>query len=485
VIGAGPNGLAAAIVLAQAGWSVDVYEAEAQPGGGARTMELTLPGFRHDFGSAVHPMAVASPFLRSLPLGQFGLEWVHGEAALAHPLDDGTAVMLEHALEDQVRELGRDGSVWRSLVGPVAQHWWKFAEDGLGPPVNIPRHPWLMAQFGMNGLLPAEMLERRFSSARAKALFAGLAGHSFLRLDQMLSSAVGLVLGATAHVGGWPVPRGGAQAITDAMIGYLASLGGRVHCGRRVDSLAQLEDADGVTVFDVGPKQLLEIAGARLTPGYRGTLQGYKYGPGAFKLDWALSEPIPWRAAECKRAMTVHLGGTLEEIAASEKTVASGRCAESPFVLLAQQTLFDPSRAPAGAHTAWAYCHVPNGATENMTEAIESQVERFAPGFRDCVLARSVSGPRRLEDMDANLRGGDVNGGLLNITQFLFRPGLREYRTGTKGLYLCSASTPPGGGVHGMCGFHAAQAVLRDWAGEIRRTVDAVVYRGCIPGVDS
>ena len=464
VIGAGPNGLAAAIVLAQAGWEVDVYEAEAQPGGGARTMEFTAPGFRHDFGSAVHPMAVASPFLTSLPLEQFGLHWVHGQAALAHPLDDGTAVMLEHLLEDEVIELGQDGAVWRSLVGEIVQHWWKFAEDGLGPPVTIPRYPWLMARFAMNGLLPADVLTKRFRTARARALFAGLAGHSFLSLDRMLSSAIGLVLGATAHVGGWPVPRGGAQAITDAMIGYLKSLGGRVHCSVRVESLEQLGDPGAVTVCDVGPRQLVEIAGTHLRPGYRTSLESYKYGPGAFKLDWALSEPIPWRAQACRRAMTVHLGGTFEEIAQAEKTVADGRCAERPFVLLAQQTMFDPSRAPVGAHTAWAYCHVPNGTREDMTEAIESQVERFAPGFRDCVLARSVSGPQRLESMDANLRGGDVNGGLLNMTQFLFRPGLREYRTGTKGLYLCSASTPPGGGVHGMCGFHAARAVLRDAA---------------------
>ena len=463
VIGAGPNGLAAAVALAQAGWAVDVYEAETQPGGGARTMELTLPGFRHDFGSAVHPMAVASPFFRSLPLEQFGLEWVHGEAALAHPLDDGTAVMLEHSLEDQARELGRDGGVWKDLVGPVVEHWWKFAEDGLGPPVRLPKHPWLMARFGLHGFLPADVLALRFRTARAKALFAGLAAHSFLRLDNMLSSAIGLILGATAHVGGWPVPRGGAQAITDALIGYLASLGGRVHCGRRVESLEQLESAGGVTVCDVGPKQLLGIAGPRLGSGYRTTLESYKYGPGAFKLDWALREPIPWRAAECRRAMTVHLGGTFAEIAASEKAVAKGRCSERPFVLLAQQTLFDPSRAPAGSHTAWAYCHVPNGALEDMTEAIENQIERFAPGFRECVLARSVSGPRRLEAMDANLRGGDVNGGLLSLRQFALRPTVRPYRTGAPGLYLCSASTPPGGGVHGMCGYHAAQAVLADF----------------------
>ena len=462
VIGAGPNGLAAAVVLAQAGYSVDVYEAEAQPGGGSRTMELTLPGFLHDFGSAVHPMAAASPFFRELPLDGNGVEWVHGDAPMAHPLDDGTAVTLERDLEKQVRALGEDGSRWRELVGPIVEQWDRFAEDGLAPPLRLPCHPWLMGRFGLRGVLPAERMARTFRSGRTRALFGGLAGHSFLSFDMWLSSAVGLILGATAHVVGWPVPRGGAQKIPDALMSVLERNGGRVHVSRRVESLGELPEAE-ITVCDVTPAQLLKIAGERLGPAYRRTLQDFRYGPGAFKVDFALSEPIPWRAAECRMAITVHVGGSFEDIAASEWDAAHGRLAERPFVLLAQPTLFDQSRAPAGKHVAWAYCHLPNGSTADRTDAIERQIERFAPGFRDCVLARNAFSPARLEGMDANLVGGDVNGGLLDVRQFLVRPSVRNYRTGTRGLYLCSASTPPGGGVHGMCGFHAAQAVLEDF----------------------
>lgn len=462
VIGAGPNGLAAAVVLAQAGYTVDVYEAEAQPGGGSRTMELTLPDFLHDFGSAVHPMAAASPFFRALALDRIGVEWVHGDAPLAHPLDDGTAVMLERTLDDQVRELGVDGGRWRELVGPIVDRWDSFAEDGLAPPLRLPCHPWLMGRFGLRGMLPADRLARTFRSGRTRALFAGLAGHSFLSFDMLLSSAIGLVLGATAHVVGWPVPRGGAQKIPDALMGVLARHGGRVHVSHRIRSLGELPESD-VTLCDVGPRQLLEIAGERLSPAYQRTLKRFRYGPGAFKIDYALSEPIPWRAAECRRAPTVHVGGSFEEIAASEWDAAHGRHSERPFVLLSQPTLFDRSRAPAGKHVAWVYCHVPNGSAVDRTEAIEGQIERFAPGFRDCILARSVFSPAGLETMDANLRGGDVNGGMLDARQFVLRPGVRNYRTGTRGIYLCSASTPPGGGVHGMCGYHAAQAVLEDF----------------------
>lgn len=461
IIGAGPNGLSAAVVLAKAGWSVDVYEAEPEVGGASRTLPLTLPGFRHDFGSAVHPMGAASPFFRSLGLEQLGVEWVHGEAPLAHPLDDGTAVMLERSLEDEVRELGPDGQAWRRLVGPIAERWDAFAEDALGPPLRLPCHPWLMGRFGLRAIEPAARLVRRFKSERTRALFGGLAGHSFLGFDQWLSSAVGLILGATAHVEGWPVPRGGAQAIPDALVRSLESHGGRIHVGRRIETVDEFRD-DGVTVCDVTPAQLTAMAGSKLRPEYRRVLDGFKYGPGAFKVDYALSEPIPWRAAECRRAITVHMGGSFEEIARSEDAAMRGRVAERPFVLLAQPTLFDPTRAPAGRHVAWAYCHVPNGCAEDQTKAIEDQIERFAPGFRDCVLARTSTSPAGLEARDANLRGGDVNGGLLNVRQFVLRPGLRNYRTGTPGLYLCSASTPPGGGVHGMCGYHAARAVLAD-----------------------
>ena len=462
VIGSGPNGLAAAIVLAQAGLQVEVFEAEAEPGGATRTLPLTLPGFLHDFGSAVHPLGVGSPFFSTLPLGERGLEWIHGDAPLAHPLDDGTAVMLERNVADAERALGADGRAWRRLMQPEIDHWKEFVEDAFAPPPRLPRHPLRMARFGIAALQPAQMLAKNnFTTARARALFAGLAGHSFLSLDQPLSSAIALVLGVAAHAVGWPIPRGGARAIPHALVSYLETLGGTVHTSRRIDAQALRELNCQLTLCDVAPKQLVAIAGDRLTRGYRLFLEEFKHGPGAFKIDYALSEPVPWRAPECRRAITVHLGGTFEEIAASEHAVTQGRVAERPFVLVAQPTLFDSARAPKGKHVLWAYCHVPNGSTEDMTERIEAQIERFAPGFRDCVLARHVSSPAVLESMDTNLVGGDVSGGAMNLQQLLFRPTLRHYSTGTPNLYLCSASTPPGGGVHGMCGYHAAKLALR------------------------
>jgi phytoene dehydrogenase-like protein len=467
VIGAGPNGLAAAIVLARAGLPVDVFEAETTPGGAARTMELTLPGFRHDFGSAVHPMGAASPFFNTLPLGSHGLQWVHGTAALAHPLDDGTAVTLEHSLKDQEIVLGRDARAWREMVEPLARHWGDFIVDALGPVTRIPRRPLLMANFGCVAVQPAGMLARsRFRTERARALFAGLAAHSFLSFDEPLSPAIGLVLGAAAHVVGWPVPRGGAQAIPDALIACLTELGGTVQTGHRIRSLEELdaeglEAGDTLMLCDVTPRQLLALAGERLQKTYRKAMEDYRYGPGVFKIDYALSAPIPWKARECNRAITVHVGGTLEEIAASEYAARRNDIAERPFLLVAQPTLFDPTRAPAGKHIAWVYCHVPNGCPVDMTRRIEAQLERFAPGFRDCVMACSVSGPATLERMDANLMGGDINGGELSRRQFVFRPALGNYYTGTKNLYLCSSSTPPSGGVHGMCGYHAATMALR------------------------
>lgn len=462
VIGSGPNGLSAAVVLAQAGLSVEVFEAELQPGGAARTMELTLPGFQHDFGSSVYPLGAGSPFFRTLPLSELGLEWVHGDAAVAHPLDDGTAVTLEHSFPAQEEVLGEDGRAWAELMRPASERWWDFAEDALQPPLHIPRHPFLMARFAAYAILPADVLARRFKSERAKALLAGLVGHSLLSFDQLMSSAVGMLFGATAPAVGWPVAKGGAQSITNALIRRLQQFGGVLHAGRRIRSLNELDTKDAITMCDLSVHQMLRIAGSHLTPIYRRTLERFHFGPGAFKIDYALSEPIPWKADVCRRAMTVHVGGTFAEIAEGEHAIWRGQHAERPFVLVAQPTLFDCTRAPEGKQTAWAYCHVPNGASEDRTEAIEKQMERFAPGFGDCVLARRIWAPADLEAQDANLSGGDINAGAFSLRQTLLRPGIRTYRTGTPGLYMCSASTPPGGGVHGMCGYHAARAALRD-----------------------
>ncbi|HEX8711135.1 MAG TPA: NAD(P)/FAD-dependent oxidoreductase [Terracidiphilus sp.] len=464
VIGSGPNGLAAAIVLARSGLRVEVFEAEAEPGGAARSLPLTLPGFLHDFGSAVYPFAAGSPFFNSLPLADYGLEWVHGEAPLAHPLDDGTAVVVERDLAHADEALGADADSWRDLVEPAVSRWQQFASDALGPLLRIPRHPLLLARFGIHSLRSAESLARNdFSNPRTRALFAGLAGHSFLSFDQLVSGPVGVMFAATLHAVGWPIPRGGARAIPHALIGYLASLGGSVHISHRIDSrdFAELSGDGSLVLCDVAPRALAALGGEKLSPAFRRAAESFRHAPGAFKIDYALSQPVPWRAPECRRAITVHLGGTFEEIAASEHEVVSGRCAERPFVLTAQPTLFDPARAPHGKHIFWAYCHVPNGSTFDMTERMEAQIERFASGFRDCVLARHVSSPADLEHMDANLVGGDVSGGDMTIRQFVFRPTLRAYSTGDPNIYLCSASTPPGGGVHGMCGYHAATLALR------------------------
>lgn len=459
VIGAGTNGLAAAIVLAQAGFSVDVLEAQTTPGGAARTLELTLPEFRHDFGSAVYPLGAASPFFSSLPLADYGLQWIHSPAALAHPLDDGTAVLLHRDLTTTISSLGRDGPAWDKLMRPLVEHWTELAPEILRPVSFLPRHPFLMAQFGMVGLRSAQAIARRFHDPRTRALFAGCAAHSFLGLDEPLSAAFAILMAVPAHIVGWPIARGGAQSISNALCAVLSILGGKVQNSSPVESLAALPDYD-LFLCDLTPRQLLRVAAHKFSSSYQRRLTQFRYGAAAFKVDYALNAPVPWKAQECLQAASVHLGGTFEEIADSEKAVRRGQHPERPFVLLAQPSLFDDSRAPAGKHTAWAYCHVPNGSTVNMLHRLENQIERFAPGFRDCVLARHVLTPANLESMDANLIGGDIGGGAMDIRQFLFRPTRRHYATSARDVYICSSSTPPGGGVHGMCGYHAAKMAL-------------------------
>lgn len=461
VVGAGPNGLAAAIVMAEAGKSVAICEANESPGGGVRSAELTLPGFVHDVCSAVYPLGIGSPFFRSLSLAQYGLEWVQPPAALAHPFDDGTAILVERQVEATASALGADSENYRRVFAPLAAGWENLSIDVLAPP-GWPRHPVKLARFGFSAIQPAlRFSERRFSGDRTKALFAGLAAHSMLPLEQWGSAAFGLVLGATAHALGWPIVRGGAQRLADALNACLRSLGGEVFLHRRVQQLSELPRSR-VVLCDLTPRQLLAIAGARLPGNYRAKLTNYNYGMGAFKIDWALSAPVPWRAPECSRAATVHLGASLSEIARSERMAWLGLHANKPFVLVAQPSLFDASRAPAGKHTLWAYCHVPNGSSFDMSERIESQIERFAPGFCKTILARCVSGPAELERRNANLVGGDINGGAATLGQLFFRPTRHLYSTPARGLYLCSSSTPPGGGVHGMCGYFAAKRALRE-----------------------
>lgn len=462
MIGSGPNGLAAAIRLAQAGLAVQVYEAASVPGGGARSGELTLPGFTHDLGSAVHTLAVSSPFFSSLPLRDFGLEWVYPPIPLAHPLDDGTAVLLRPGLEETAEHLDRsDRYAWSSVLRPLVRHWPALADELLRPLRLPPHHPILLAGFGLDAIQPAASFARSaFRGERARALFAGSSAHSFLPLGAPLTAAYGLMLSASGHAVGWPIPKGGSQSITNALIGRLRSLGGQLATNSRVASLSEVGTPD-LTLCDVTPRQFLAMAGPRLSTSYRHELESYRYGPGVFKVDWALREPIPWRAKDCLQAGTVHLGGTLSEIAAYEKSVWAGAPLEKPFIILAQPSLFDPTRAPAGQHTAWAYCHVPNGWPHSMLNQIENQIERFAPGFRDCILARHTATPAQMQLWNENLVGGDINGGVADATQFFLRPTWRRYSTSLDGVYLCSSSTPPSGGVHGMCGFYAAQWALK------------------------
>jgi phytoene dehydrogenase-like protein len=463
IIGSGPNGLAAAITLAELGIAVTVYERNARIGGACSTAEVTLPEFRHDLGSSVYPLGVCSPFFSSLPLEEYGLRWIEPVAPLAHPLDDGSAVLLEHAIDATAAQFdAHDERAWRSLFAPTVRDWPDVVEGALAPLLGVPKHPLAMANFGVAALWPARTLARTvFHGEQARALFAGCAAHSVLPLTRVASSAPGLLLAAAGHATGWPIVAGGAQSLTDALAAHLQSLGGRIVVDTEVSDLRAIEPAD-VTLFDTSVGALERIAGSALSPSFVRRLRDFRRGPGIFKVDWALNAPIPWRNEECSRAATVHLGGSLDEIALAEHDAFYGRHNERPFVLLVQPSLFDDSRAPEGKHTAWAYCHVPSGSQEDMTEAIEAQVERFAPGFRDCVLARCVSGAAALAEWNPNLAGGDVSGGAMTLGQLFARPTLRGYRTSNDALYLCSSSTSPGGGVHGMCGHLAALAVLRD-----------------------
>jgi phytoene dehydrogenase-like protein len=463
IIGSGPNGLAAAITLAQRGVAVTLYERNALLGGACSTSEITLPGFRHDLGSSAYPLGIASPFFQSLPLADFGLRWIEPDAAVAHPLDDGSVVMLQHSIPATTDQFEHaDAIAWSALLAPSVRNWTKLVEDFTQPLLRWPSHPIAIAQFGLPALLPATILAKGlFRSDRARALFAGCAAHSVLPLSRVASSATGLVLAAAGHTTGWPIAKGGAQSISNALAAYLQSLGGKVVLNAEVTSLNDLLTADA-TFFDTSVTALQRIAADALSPSFTRRLQRFKPGPGIFKLDFALSQPIPWTAKETLRAATVHLGGTLDEIARSEHDAFYGRRNEKPYVLLVQPSLFDNTRAPAGKHTAWAYCHVPTGSTDDLTDVIENQIERFAPGFRDCILAKRASNSITLATWNANLTGGDISGGAMTLSQLLFRPTAKQYRTSNPQLYLCSSSTPPGGGVHGMCGNLAALAALQD-----------------------
>lgn len=461
VVGSGPNGLAAAITLARAGQSVLVLEGKETIGGGMRTLEFTLPGYRHDVCSAIHPLGVGSPFFRDLPLDEFGLEWIFPDLPLVHLMAD-RAVALHRSLDETAAGLGRDGEAYRRLFAPIVDEWRALLDVFLGP-LGLPRRPLLMARFGLRAVQPATMLAHStFDEEAARALFAGMAAHITIPLEQVTTAAGGLMLGMLAHAIGWPLACGGSQSIATALAGYLRALGGEIQSGIWVRSLSDIPPAR-VVLFDVSARQMAEIAGDALPSGYRDRLMGYRYGQGAFKIDWALSEPVPWRQPAARRAGTLHIGGTLAEIAGGERAIWEGALPQPPFVLFAQPTIFDTTRAPAGGHTAWAYCHVPAGSTVDMTTAIEQVIEQHAPGFGDCVLARHTITAAEYEAYNPNYIGGDINAGVQDWRQLFTRPVARRdpYSTPNPRLFLCSASTPPGGGVHGMCGFHAARSALR------------------------
>jgi phytoene dehydrogenase-like protein len=464
IVGSGPNGLAAAITLARAGFSVLVYEANATIGGGARSAELTLPGFVHDVCSAVHPLAAGSPFFKTLPLERFGLAWIEPEIPLAHPLDNGSAACLYKDVDVTAEQLHEDSRAYRRLMKPLARNWENLSIDFLQPILHWPQQPITLAHFGILGLFPATLLAKLiFKGESARALFAGIAAHSFLPLEAPVSSAFALVLGLAGHAVGWPIPRSGSQQISNALAGYLCELGGKIEVNRPIENLRDLAKSRAI-LLDVSVWEFLRIVAPELPSRYRRRLESFRHAPGIFKIDYALSEPIPWKAEACRRAGTIHLGGTMDEIAAAERDLSRGKIPERPFVLVAQQSVFDQTRAPTGEHTLWAYCHVPFNCDDDMSHRIESQIERFAPGFRDCILARHKMGAADLGKSNSNMAGGDINGGATNLMQLVRRPVLSPtpYRTPIKGVYLCSSSTPPGGGVHGMCGYHAARTALRE-----------------------
>lgn len=461
VVGSGPNGLAAAITFALAGHQTILFEEKETIGGGMRSAELTLPHFTHDICSAIHPLGISSPFFRSLPLSQYGLKWIQPLAPLAHPFDDG-CVLLERSIESTAKNLGIDDKAYKELMVPLVESWDLLASDILGP-LKWPQHPLKMASFGLKGLRSANGLAKSwFKGEKARGLFAGLAAHSMLPLDKIITASYGLILGILGHAVGWPLPEGGSQSLANALGAYFTSLGGEIVTGVKVNTLADLPVAKAI-LFDLTPKQLLKIVGDTFPQGFREKLESYRYGPGVFKIDWALNSPIPWKSEECLKAGTVHLGGTIEEITRSENEVWEGKHPEKPFVIVAQQSLFDPTRAPPGKQTVWAYCHVPNGSTVNMTKQIEAQFERFAPGFSKCILARHTMNAMDVERYNPNYVGGDINGGVADIFQLFTRPiaQLVPYATPIKGLYMCSSATPPGGGVHGMCGYNAALSALK------------------------
>jgi phytoene dehydrogenase-like protein len=445
IVGSGPNGLAAAIEIARAGHSVCVIEARDTIGGGSRSAALTLPGFQHDVCAAIHPLAVASPFFRSLPLAQHGLKWIHSTAALAHPFDEGPPALLYRSLSKTSAGLGADASAYEKVFSPFVHRAADLILEVLAPPIHKPRHPFLLMRFGLQAVGSSQsFIDKNFRGHAARGLIAGMAGHANMPLDTRPTAAFALLLTILGHAEGWPLVEGGSQRLIDALGSYLKTLASRA------------------VIFDLTPRQILNLTHDQLPPSYRWELRKYRPGPGVFKVDWALSAPIPWKSKEVAQAATVHLGGMAEELTAGERIVANGRCPERPFVILAQQSLFDPSRVPEGKHPAWGYCHIPNGSKIDMTERIEAQIERFAPGFRDCILSRHVMTPGDLESYNPNYLGGDITGGAQNIYQVIARPALRAnpYVIPVKGLFICSASTPPGGGVHGMCGYHAARAVL-------------------------